>query len=86
MYIHITCTYMCILLQPLDKQQCWQWVLDHRLPLFLRSDLFSEYKLCKRLTAPQIIDDVRGKYNRRKRVNDDGLDAYNICEDSIVAQ
>lgn len=31
-------------------QQSWEWVTQHRLPLFLRSDLYSEYKLCKLLT------------------------------------
>ena len=39
-------------LQSVDKQQSWQWVTQQRLPLFLKSDLFSEYKLCKLLTAP----------------------------------
>ena len=34
----------------MDKQQSWEWVTEHRLPLFLRSDLYSEYKLCKLLT------------------------------------
>ena len=34
----------------MDKQQSWEWVTQHRLPLFLRSDLYSEYKLCKLLT------------------------------------
>ena len=38
-------------LQTMDKGQCWQWVLEHRLPLFMKSDLFSEFKLCKVLTA-----------------------------------
>ncbi len=35
----------------MDKQQSWEWVTQHRLPLFLRSDLYSEYKLCKLLTV-----------------------------------
>ena len=35
----------------MDKQQSWEWVTQHRLPLFLRSDLFSEYKLCRLLTT-----------------------------------
>ena len=28
-----------------------QWVIEQRLPLFLTSDLYSEYKLCKLLTS-----------------------------------
>ena len=28
-------------------------MIQHRLPLFLRSDLYSEYKLCKLLTTPK---------------------------------
>ena len=40
------------LFQPLEKEQSWQWVIEYRLPLFLRSDLFSEYKICKHLTSP----------------------------------
>ena len=43
---------LLIFLQSVDKQQSWQWVTQHRLPLFLKSDLFSEYKLCKLLTTP----------------------------------
>ena len=39
-------------LQSLDTQQTWSWVVQHRLPLFLRSDLYSEYKLCTLLTHP----------------------------------
>jgi len=38
-------------MQSLDQQQSWLWVVQHRLPLFLRSDLYSEYKLCKLLTT-----------------------------------
>ncbi len=43
-----------LLLQPLDKEQSWQWVVEHRLPLFLRSDLYSEYKISKLLTTPAL--------------------------------
>ena len=42
---------MTFYLQSVDKQQSWEWVTQHRLPLFLRSDLYSEYKLCKLLTV-----------------------------------
>ena len=38
-------------LQSLDKIQGHLWVAEHRLPLFLRSDLLFEYKLCKFLTS-----------------------------------
>eukprot|EP00731_Ephydatia_muelleri_P031590 Em0023g97a len=37
--------------QTLDKLQGWLWVAEHRLPLFLKSDLLFEYKLCKFLTS-----------------------------------
>lgn len=35
----------------MEKKQSWQWIIQHRLPLFLRSDLYSEYKICKLLTS-----------------------------------
>ena len=38
-------------LQALDRHQSWSWVIEHRLPLFLKSDVFSEYKLCKLLCS-----------------------------------
>ena len=40
-------------MQSLDQQQSKLWVIQHRLPLFLRSDLYSEYKLCKLLITPK---------------------------------
>ena len=40
--------------QALDMKQSWDWLIQHRLPLFLRSDIYSEYKICKLLTtSPQ---------------------------------
>ena len=36
----------------MDKKQSCQWISEHRLPLFLRSDLYSEYKISKLLTRP----------------------------------
>lgn len=41
-------------LQTLDKLQGWLWVAEHRLPLFLKSDLLFEYKLCKFLTSSMV--------------------------------
>lgn len=35
--------------------------MEHRLPLFLRSDLFSEYKLSKLLSTNEIFKPVRGQ-------------------------
>lgn len=32
-------------------KQSWDWLIEHRLPLFLRSDIYSEYKICKLLTT-----------------------------------
>ena len=32
--------------QALSPNQCLQWIIQHRLPLFLKSDLYFEYKLC----------------------------------------
>ena len=40
----------------MDRQQSWEWVTQHRLPLFLRSDLYSEYKLCKLLTIQHTLE------------------------------
>ncbi|XP_064382718.1 regulator of G-protein signaling 22-like isoform X2 [Halichondria panicea] len=34
----------------LDRHQSWSWIIEHRLPLFLKSDILSEYKLCKLLS------------------------------------
>lgn len=31
--------------QVLEPRQSWIWVIQHRLPLFIRSDLYAEYKL-----------------------------------------
>ena len=31
--------------QALDPRESWLWVIQHRLPLFIKSDLFAEYKL-----------------------------------------
>lgn len=45
-------------MQSLDQQQSKLWVTQHRLPLFLRSDLYSEYKLCKLLTTPKSKTEV----------------------------
>lgn len=33
--------------------QSWQWVVQHRLPLFFRSDLYSEYKISKLLASTE---------------------------------
>lgn len=43
-----------VLFQSLDKEQSWQWVVQHRIPLFLRSDLYSEYKISKLLASPAL--------------------------------
>ena len=40
--------------QLIDRQQSWSWVVQHRLPLFKKSDLYSEYKLCKMLTMSEV--------------------------------
>ena len=37
--------------QSLDREQSHRWVVEHRLPLFLHSDLYSEYNLCRLLTS-----------------------------------
>ena len=39
-----------LVLQALDPRQCEEWVATYRLPLFLKSDLYSEYKLLKLLS------------------------------------
>lgn len=63
MYIvhHVQCTCTCacteyvhVSLQNLDREHSYQWILQHRLPLFLHSDLYSEYNLCKLLTTPYL--------------------------------
>ena len=41
--------------QPLDPARGLQWVLKDRLPLFLRSDLYSEYRLCRLLDRPSTL-------------------------------
>lgn len=51
--------YFCT--QALDRHQSWTWVVEHRLPLFLRSDLFSEYKLCKLLSTQESSKGQIGK-------------------------
>ena len=38
--------------QPLDPTQGLSWVLKDRLPLFFRSDLYSEYRLCRLMDQP----------------------------------
>ena len=58
-----------LFLQSVDKQQSWDWVTQHRLPLFLRSDLFSEYKLCKLLTTP-----AQDQSDGTSRVDGDDID------------
>ena len=52
---------LSIYVQTLDKEQCLQWVLGHRLPLFVKSDIYSEFKLCKALTQGDdgVMRDVR---------------------------
>jgi len=35
----------------LDKKQSWKWIINNRLPLFLRSDIYSEYKICKKFAS-----------------------------------
>ena len=50
-----------IYMQALDRHQSWSWVVEHRLPLFLRSDLFSEYKLCKLLSTQETSKRQTGK-------------------------
>lgn len=47
----------------MDKQQSWEWVTQHRLPLFLRSDLYSEYKLCKLLMVYTLEHNVTSIVN-----------------------
>ncbi len=42
--------HCCAVPQALDRHQSWSWIIEHRLPLFLKSDIFSEYKLCKLLS------------------------------------
>ena len=53
---HMMLQTLCVLLvqsilQSFEKNQSWEWVIKNRLPLFIRSDLYSEYKICKRLTS-----------------------------------
>ena len=43
---------MFCIFQSLDKEQSCEWIVHHRLPLFLRSDLYSEYKLSRLLSRP----------------------------------
>ena len=57
----------------MDKHQSWEWVTRHRLPLFLKSDLFSEYKLCKLLTRHTHSLDNSPK--PRKSMSSTGLSA-----------
>ena len=50
----------------MDKQQSWEWVTRHRLPLFLKSDIYSEYKLCKLLTRDSNFDKDNLKPHKSK--------------------
>ena len=38
----------------LDKVQGLEFIKKYRLPLFARSELYAEYKLCKHLSAVQV--------------------------------
>ena len=42
-------------MQPLDPARGLSWVLKDRLPLFLRSDLYSEYQLCRLMDRPSAL-------------------------------
>ena len=48
-----------IIVQPLEEVHSKSWVLRERLPLFMRSDLYSEYRLCRLLDQPS--DGVPGR-------------------------
>lgn len=39
----------------LDRRKGFEWVKKHRLPEFLKSELYAEYKLSKILSAAQVF-------------------------------
>lgn len=49
-YMYVRCIAAALFPQALDRHQSWSWIIEHRLPLFLKSDILSEYKLCKLLS------------------------------------
>ena len=47
---------MLILFQTLNKEQGIEWIKAHRLPAFLESDCYLEYRLAKLISQAQVSE------------------------------